>query len=163
MKCHLCVNYIELQTDPGNCDYVIVSGARRKEERWEPGDSGQVLPDDRRGSLEVLNQRLLPGQLRYERVGGVERAWGAIRDMEVRGAPAIALLGCLSLAVELARGEGPAEDLGALEEFVAQKLGFLLSARPTAANLGREAERLRAFIRQQMETPGVTPRQLRER
>ncbi|XP_053860773.1 LOW QUALITY PROTEIN: probable splicing factor YJU2B [Vidua macroura] len=44
MKCHLCVNYIELQTDPGNCDYVIVSGARRKEERWEPGDSGQVLP-----------------------------------------------------------------------------------------------------------------------
>uniref|UniRef100_A0A674GCV6 Probable splicing factor YJU2B n=1 Tax=Taeniopygia guttata TaxID=59729 RepID=A0A674GCV6_TAEGU len=44
MKCHLCVNYIELQTDPGNCDYVIVSGARRKEERWEPEDSGQVLP-----------------------------------------------------------------------------------------------------------------------
>ncbi|RLV62110.1 hypothetical protein DV515_00019663, partial [Chloebia gouldiae] len=44
MKCHLCVNYIELQTDPGNCDYVIVSGARRKEERWEPADSGQVLP-----------------------------------------------------------------------------------------------------------------------
>uniref|UniRef100_A0A8U8C367 Probable splicing factor YJU2B n=1 Tax=Geospiza parvula TaxID=87175 RepID=A0A8U8C367_GEOPR len=44
MKCHLCVNHIELQTDPGNCDYVIVSGARRKEERWEPGDSEQVLP-----------------------------------------------------------------------------------------------------------------------
>lgn len=44
MKCHLCVNYIELQTDPGNCDYVIVSGARRKEERWDPGDSAQVLP-----------------------------------------------------------------------------------------------------------------------
>lgn len=44
MKCHLCVNYIELQTDPGNCDYVIVSGARRKEERWDPQDSAQVLP-----------------------------------------------------------------------------------------------------------------------
>ncbi|XP_014117610.1 PREDICTED: coiled-coil domain-containing protein 130 [Pseudopodoces humilis] len=44
MKCHLCVNYIELQTDPGNCDYVIVSGARRKEERWDPSDSAQVLP-----------------------------------------------------------------------------------------------------------------------
>ncbi|KAM7028172.1 methylthioribose-1-phosphate isomerase [Acridotheres tristis] len=116
----------------------------------------------RRGSLEVLNQRLLPGQLRYERVGGVERAWGAIRNMEVRGAPAIALLGCLSLAVELAGGAGPSEDLGALEEFVGQKLGFLLTARPTAANLGREAERLRAFVRQRVETPGVTPQQLRE-
>lgn len=82
---------------------------------------------------------------------------------QVRGAPAIALLGCLSLAVELAGGAGPSEDLGALEEFVGQKLGFLLTARPTAANLGHEAERLRAFVRQRVETPGVTPQQLRER
>lgn len=43
MKCHLCVNYIEMQTDPASCDYVIVSGARRKEERWDPGDNAQVL------------------------------------------------------------------------------------------------------------------------
>ncbi|XP_065511135.1 probable splicing factor YJU2B [Caloenas nicobarica] len=44
MKCHLCVNYIEMQTDPAGCDYVIVSGARRKEERWDMGDNEQVLP-----------------------------------------------------------------------------------------------------------------------
>lgn len=43
MKCHLCVNYIEMQTDPANCDYVIVSGASRKEERWDMEDSEQVL------------------------------------------------------------------------------------------------------------------------
>lgn len=44
MKCHLCVNYIEMQTDPAGCDYVIVSGARRKEERWDMKDNEQVLP-----------------------------------------------------------------------------------------------------------------------
>ena len=43
MKCHLCVNYIEMQTDPANCDYVIVSGASRKEERWDMDDNEQVL------------------------------------------------------------------------------------------------------------------------
>uniref|UniRef100_A0A8C4R035 Probable splicing factor YJU2B n=1 Tax=Eptatretus burgeri TaxID=7764 RepID=A0A8C4R035_EPTBU len=43
MKCHLCDNYIEIQTDPANCDYVIVSGARRKEERWDMKDNEQVL------------------------------------------------------------------------------------------------------------------------
>nr|AAX08765.1 hypothetical protein MGC10471 [Bos taurus] len=43
MKCHLCVNYIEMQTDPANCDYVIVSGAQRKEERWDMEDNEQVL------------------------------------------------------------------------------------------------------------------------
>ncbi|KAM8793895.1 putative splicing factor YJU2B [Eudromia elegans] len=44
MKCHLCVNYIEMQTDPAGCDYVIVSGARRKEERWDMEDNAQILP-----------------------------------------------------------------------------------------------------------------------
>lgn len=43
MKCHLCVNYIEIQTDPANCDYVIVSGARRKEERWDMAENEQIL------------------------------------------------------------------------------------------------------------------------
>ncbi|MBN3278399.1 CC130 protein, partial [Polyodon spathula] len=43
MKCHLCVNYIEMQTDPASCDYVIVSGARRKEERWDMKDNEQIL------------------------------------------------------------------------------------------------------------------------
>ncbi|XP_066472755.1 probable splicing factor YJU2B [Tiliqua scincoides] len=43
MKCHLCPNHIEMQTDPANCDYVIVSGARRKEERWDPEANEQVV------------------------------------------------------------------------------------------------------------------------
>lgn len=43
MKCHLCVNYIEMQTDPATCDYVIVCGAQRKEERWDMADNEQIL------------------------------------------------------------------------------------------------------------------------
>ncbi|KAL6040708.1 Protein saf4 [Balamuthia mandrillaris] len=35
MKCHLCDNYIEVNTDPKNSDYVIVAGASRKVETWE--------------------------------------------------------------------------------------------------------------------------------
>lgn len=116
----------------------------------------------RRGSLSILNQLLLPEQLRYERVDGVERAWEAIRAMEVRGAPAIALVGCLSLALELAAGAGPAGDAAALEAFVDERLRFLLTARPTAVNLGRQAQRLRAFVRQRRRRPGVTAQGLRQ-
>lgn len=43
MKCHLCPNHIEMQTDPQNCDYVIVSGAQRKEERWDMEENEQIL------------------------------------------------------------------------------------------------------------------------
>ncbi|KAK4805957.1 hypothetical protein QYF61_022180 [Mycteria americana] len=143
----------------------------------------------RRGSLSILNQLLLPEQLRYEPVDGVERAWEAIRAMEVsggpghpeggpepprgrppsrlrrpqvRGAPAIALVGCLSLALELAAGAGPAGDVAALEAFVGERLRFLLTARPTAVNLGCEGQRLRDFVRRQAQSPGVTAEGLRE-
>ncbi|KAF6729240.1 Coiled-coil domain-containing-like protein 130 [Oryzias melastigma] len=47
MKCHLCVNYIEMQTDPATCDYLIVSGARRKEERWDMEENEQILTTER--------------------------------------------------------------------------------------------------------------------
>lgn len=47
MKCHLCVNYIEMQTDPATCDYLIVSGANRKEERWDMAENEQILTTER--------------------------------------------------------------------------------------------------------------------
>ncbi|XP_063431017.1 probable splicing factor YJU2B [Mytilus trossulus] len=47
MKCHLCDNYFEIQTDPKNHDYVILCGARRKEQRWDPKDNEQIVPEDK--------------------------------------------------------------------------------------------------------------------
>ncbi|CAD7013930.1 unnamed protein product [Ceratitis capitata] len=45
MKCHLCDNHFEIQTDPGNLDYIILSGARRQENRWDPLQNEQVVPE----------------------------------------------------------------------------------------------------------------------
>ncbi|XP_052226122.1 coiled-coil domain-containing protein 130 homolog isoform X1 [Dreissena polymorpha] len=47
MKCHLCDNYFEIQTDPKNHDYVILEGARRKEQRWDPKENGQIETEDK--------------------------------------------------------------------------------------------------------------------
>lgn len=47
MKCHLCDNYLEIKTDPGKLDYAIVSGARRQENRWDPTENGQIVPEDK--------------------------------------------------------------------------------------------------------------------
>merc|ERR1719342_433908 len=46
-KCHLCPNKITIKTDPGNMDYVITEGARRVEQRWDPSQNGQIVPDDK--------------------------------------------------------------------------------------------------------------------
>ena len=47
MKCHLCNNHFEIKTDPANLDYVIVSGARRQEKRFEAKENGTVVPDEK--------------------------------------------------------------------------------------------------------------------
>lgn len=30
-----------------NLEYVIISGARRQENRWDPTENGQVVPEDK--------------------------------------------------------------------------------------------------------------------
>lgn len=42
MKCHLCNNHFEIKTDPANLDYVIVSGARRQEKRFEAAEKATI-------------------------------------------------------------------------------------------------------------------------
>ncbi|CAF1301306.1 unnamed protein product [Rotaria sp. Silwood1] len=43
MKCHLCDGHFEIKTDPKARDYVIVSGARREEQRWDASQNGQIV------------------------------------------------------------------------------------------------------------------------
>ncbi|KAH6909151.1 hypothetical protein BKA70DRAFT_227006 [Coprinopsis sp. MPI-PUGE-AT-0042] len=45
-KCHLCDGWFEIQTDPKNTQYVVTSGARRKEEDWDPEENGGYAVHD---------------------------------------------------------------------------------------------------------------------
>ncbi|XP_067416612.1 methylthioribose-1-phosphate isomerase [Emydura macquarii macquarii] len=116
----------------------------------------------RRGSLRVLNQLLLPQRSCYEEIGGVRQGWEAIRAMKVRGAPAIAIVGCLSLAVELHAGAATGQGKASLETFICESLRYLATARPTAVNMARAAEELGAFASQQAQREEATAESLRE-
>jgi len=58
MKCHLCPNKITIKTDPGNMDYVITEGARRVEQRWDPTQNGQIVPDDKRVGRKLADDAM---------------------------------------------------------------------------------------------------------
>lgn len=45
MKCHLCDQHFIIRTDPKNMDYVILEGARRKEQRWSMAENEQIVTD----------------------------------------------------------------------------------------------------------------------
>ncbi|KAJ3286247.1 S-methyl-5-thioribose-1-phosphate isomerase [Borealophlyctis nickersoniae] len=102
-----------------------------------------------RGSLEILNQLLLPFESVYEVIKGVEDGHTAIKTMKVRGAPAIAIVAALSLAVELhleTEHRSPASQTLktplAVSKFVHKNLEYLKTSRPTAVNLFEAAARL---------------------
>lgn len=98
------------------------------------------------GSLQLLDQRKLPLETVYLDIRDSTDGWSAIRDMVVRGAPAIAVSGALSLAVELLKMgtfDGTPQDAAS---FIAKKLEYLVSSRPTAVNLSDAATKLKEVV-----------------
>jgi methylthioribose-1-phosphate isomerase len=93
----------------------------------------------RDGRLELLDQRLLPTEERRIVCEDVATAVDAIRDMVVRGAPAIGITAAYAmvLAASARRGE---DGLAGLESDARQLAG----ARPTAVNLGWAVRRMMA-------------------
>lgn len=58
MKCHLCDNYFDIKTDPANLDYEIVSGARRQENRWDPTQNEQVVPETKETQRRMFDDAM---------------------------------------------------------------------------------------------------------
>jgi len=98
------------------------------------------------GVVQVLDQLKLPTETVYIRVSTVEEGWSTINKMQVRGAPAIAMVGCLSLAAELRNSSEAFAAPSALHAWVTLKLTHLIAARPTAVNMKTEASRLQLYL-----------------
>ena len=92
------------------------------------------------GSLRLIDQRTLPGELSYYTCSNYKEVEFAIRDMVVRGAPAIgatAAYGVYLASLEF-HDLSEAEFLAKLKEAAA----FLEGARPTAVNLSWAVRRM---------------------
>jgi methylthioribose-1-phosphate isomerase len=97
-------------------------------------------------ALLLLDQRLLPGEERYQRLTAVEDVARAIRDMVVRGAPAIGI--CAAYGAALAVRARYAKSPRTWRRDVQPDLALLRGARPTAVNLGWALDRMAAVISQ---------------
>lgn len=95
-------------------------------------------------ALVLLDQRQLPGRIEYLHLATAGEVAGAIRDMVVRGAPAIGIAAAYGvvLAAARARRESPADWKSAM----AGDLRLLMDSRPTAVNLGWAIRRMQAVL-----------------
>ena len=96
------------------------------------------LSDDET-AVRIVDQTLLPGELRYIELREREELFEAIHSLRVRGAPAIGIFAGYAVYV-LARSYGEGEFFKRLHA----DCDYLISSRPTAVNLSRMAERMRA-------------------
>ncbi len=97
----------------------------------------------RDGDLWLLDQTRLPLERIVERQATAADVFEAIRQLKVRGAPAIGVAAAYGLCVALQ----PCRDLPLLvfRDEIALQAAYLERARPTAVNLGWALRRMQAF------------------
>lgn len=94
--------------------------------------------------LELLDQRTLPDETVYVTCRTAAETAAAIKDMVVRGAPAIGCAAAFGIALDARRGA----DLAAAEAILAQ-------SRPTAVNLFWALERMRGAVNPETEALAI--------
>jgi methylthioribose-1-phosphate isomerase len=105
------------------------------------------------GKLKLLDQRLLPQKEVWLEIETPAQVASAIRDMAVRGAPAIGAAAAFGMALAL-------KGSGARNEKFERAAREIRSARPTARDLFAAVERMEQVFRGE---PNATDRQLEER
>lgn len=92
------------------------------------------------GSIKIIDQTLLPSELKYLYVRDIRTLWRAIKTLQVRGAPALGA--AAGLGVYLAMKDSKAADTAAFLKELDRAVKYLGSSRPTARNLFWGLERM---------------------
>ncbi len=110
------------------------------------------------GAVSMIDQRLLPHQVVYNTYHTPGEVGGAIKDMVIRGAPAIGAAAAYGMALVPwhAESDDPQEIISQLDEAAE----ILKRSRPTAVNLVWAIERIQELV---YENPPESSMELRDR
>lgn len=97
--------------------------------------------DEEHDALVILDQTLLPGEIRYRALKTTDEICHAIKTLQVRGAPAIGV--AAGYGAYLGAKSAPDTDFAAFYRQFCQVCDLLAAARPTAVNLSWAVERMR--------------------
>ena len=86
------------------------------------------------GHLEIIDQRILPGEYKTLRCSTVKQLYDAIKTLAVRGAPAIGVAGAYGAVLSL-QGVSANASMKQVLTVLKRDCEYLASSRPTAVNL----------------------------
>jgi len=110
------------------------------------------------GYLHLLDQTLLPAEIAYRDCQSAEDVWEAIRNLRVRGAPAIGIAAAFGVVLGLA----DCDHAGQAWQQVRRTAEYLRTSRPTAVNLFWALERMEDAAQRALE-PVLNLSRFRER
>ena len=107
-------------------------------------DYPTIALDDAASEIIIIDQTLLPGEIKLLRLSKIEDIWEAIKVLRVRGAPAIGVTA--AFAVYLSGKAIQTEDSSVFEKEFGVAADYLATARPTAVNLFWALNRMRRIV-----------------
>jgi methylthioribose-1-phosphate isomerase len=93
------------------------------------------------GAVRLLDQRLLPVEIVYLTLTTPQDVWEAIRELKVRGAPAIGIAAAYGVVLGIQKYQGNPSDLA---DEIRKHAEHLATSRPTAVNLFWALDRMKA-------------------
>ncbi|NLX14236.1 MAG: S-methyl-5-thioribose-1-phosphate isomerase [Phycisphaerales bacterium] len=101
------------------------------------------------GRVEMIDQTLLPRDIKVLAVEDVETLWEAIKNLRVRGAPAIGVAAAMGVVLGVRRVSDPERFFAELDRVY----DYLAGSRPTAVNLFWALDRMRRRAQALRERP----------
>lgn len=110
---------------------------------WVPQDPPRLVP----GTVKFIDQTKLPLEFCYIETTDIETIWQAIKELKVRGAPAIGIAAAMAIA---AHAQNARAGTGTeLFKIVEKACEYLATSRPTAVNLFRALGKMKELARTQ--------------
>jgi len=112
--------------------------------------------DNDKNQVKMIDQRKLPRRFEYITCDTAEEMVEAIRNMTIRGAPALAVAGAYGMALAARNPQGT------VRQFTREAARQLIDARPTAVNLGWGVKRILKIVDDKTITDSDLPARILE-
>lgn len=113
------------------------------------------------GKVKIIDQTKLPHKLDFLYIDRVKDLREAIRQMKIRGAPALGV--AAAFGVVLGVKESKAKDMRSFQEEVKKVCGYLQSSRPTAKNLFWALDRMYRVVSEVDAGGNISPDELKQK
>ena len=107
-------------------------------------DIDTVSYDEKQQKIIIIDQTLLPNEIKILSISTAQEMWDAIYLLQVRGAPAIGVFA--GFAIYRLAMDMPKDNIDVFDQAFAKQKDYLNSSRPTAVNLSWALKRMEQVV-----------------